>query len=175
MKRAILVSQVLLLICAVVLWWRSANRTEGWWSLKSNPKRMVVWTGGNLQILNHEDLSSNSDPDDWEFISDRGTTIGVSSAFDDYMTDIVFFQFTVITPADNHAKARRRLSVVVPFWSLTTVLAAPLVVWGFRRFLIGKRTRRRMKSGLCVACGYRLGAELAACPECGRPVASLAN
>ncbi|MGD1914649.1 MAG: hypothetical protein ACFCBV_00460 [Phycisphaerales bacterium] len=43
----------------------------------------------------------------------------------------------------------------------TTLALTPVVLLRWRR------TRRRIKHGLCVACGYELGRDVEVCPECG--------
>lgn len=41
------------------------------------------------------------------------------------------------------------------------LVLTPIVLWRWRTL------RRRARRGLCVACGYELGAGVEACPECG--------
>jgi hypothetical protein len=55
----------------------------------------------------------------------------------------------------------------IPLWALLPV-GAPLPVWWLVRT---KRHRKRLRAGLCVACGYDLRASTERCPECGTPIA----
>ena len=53
--------------------------------------------------------------------------------------------------------------VGVPHWFLTLAFAVPPAVGVIR----AHRKRRRLRFGLCRACGYDLRATLDRCPECG--------
>lgn len=56
--------------------------------------------------------------------------------------------------------------LVFPFWLLPTAFALPvLLTWA----LAVIRRRRRIRNGLCPACGYDLRASTDGCPECGAP------
>ena len=57
--------------------------------------------------------------------------------------------------------------IIVPAWSLATVLALPAVVPLWRRV----RARRRQAEMRCRTCGYDLRATPTRCPECGTAVA----
>jgi hypothetical protein len=62
--------------------------------------------------------------------------------------------------------------VIVPYWLIAAV-ATPLPAW---RVVVGvrrSRRRRRVRRGLCAACGYDLRASAGRCPECGRVVEQL--
>ncbi len=66
----------------------------------------------------------------------------------------------------------RHRQLDIPLWAPFIISAAPLllVVRGSMR---QRRQRRRLKRGLCVACGYDLtGNESGTCSECGRAVSS---
>jgi hypothetical protein len=58
--------------------------------------------------------------------------------------------------------------VWIPYWSLTTILAVPMLMAGYR----GYRHSRRVAAGHCN-CGYDLRASKDRCPECGEPISSL--
>ena len=53
--------------------------------------------------------------------------------------------------------------LVVPYWAVVPPLAALPVTWLVRRH----HHRRRVRAGLCPACGYDLRATPDRCPECG--------
>jgi hypothetical protein len=55
-----------------------------------------------------------------------------------------------------------------PAWFVAGVCSLP-ILFVLRRFL---RRRRRVRHGLCVACGYDLRASGSTCPECGTAVAA---
>jgi hypothetical protein len=58
------------------------------------------------------------------------------------------------------------LHLGAPDWFLALIFAAlPLVM--LRRWWIAQTRIRRVKRGLCVACGYDLRGTLERCPECG--------
>lgn len=57
-------------------------------------------------------------------------------------------------------------SVWVPHWLLAMVTAALPGAWLVRRAKLRTR-RRRLRLGLCPACGYDLRATPGQCPECG--------
>ena len=57
--------------------------------------------------------------------------------------------------------------VAVPHWLLLLMSSALPLYW----LLVLKRTRKRRRMGLCIACGYDLRASTGRCPECGTPVA----
>jgi hypothetical protein len=69
---------------------------------------------------------------------------------------------------DDPGRFRGRLhsvtyGVVFPYWALC-LAAFPLPAVRLRRHL---RTRRRLRLGLCLRCGYDLRASPGTCPECG--------
>ena len=57
-------------------------------------------------------------------------------------------------------------SVVVPAWAVVAP-SGLFGAWGLRRWLRGRRRRRRVRLGLCVNCGYDLRETPKRCPECG--------
>jgi hypothetical protein len=58
---------------------------------------------------------------------------------------------------------RRVRTVCVPAWSQSLLLAILPTCWIIRQ----RRTRRRLRQGLCPHCGYDLRATPERCPECG--------
>jgi hypothetical protein len=56
-----------------------------------------------------------------------------------------------------------RWHVRVPHWAVAAVLLVPPAVWLLRH----RASRRRLRLGLCPACGYDLRATPGRCPECG--------
>ena len=64
--------------------------------------------------------------------------------------------------------ANSRLTVVaIPLWAPAALLLISLALAIARRT---HRQRRRLRTGLCIQCGYNLtGNESGICPECGRP------
>jgi len=60
----------------------------------------------------------------------------------------------------------RRWNLVVPFWVLGILFAAPPGLWWRGRM----KVRRRRRLGLCASCGYDLRATPGRCPECGKVV-----
>ena len=60
--------------------------------------------------------------------------------------------------------------LAIPHW-LMLLISAPIPAW---RFLQARRDRKRLRSGLCVRCGYDLRASPDRCPECGTPATSIA-
>jgi hypothetical protein len=58
--------------------------------------------------------------------------------------------------------------LIVPWWLLTLLPAAPAMLWLHRR-------RRKGQAGTCVHCGYDLRATPSRCPECGTAVALAAH
>jgi hypothetical protein len=59
------------------------------------------------------------------------------------------------------------IEVRAPFWSMTLFFAL-LSAWAFYRGRV--RQRRRLRAGLCLACGYDLRASTERCPECGTAI-----
>ena len=66
------------------------------------------------------------------------------------------------------------LSAEVPYWMLLSPLAAPVVLGFLVLGLPVVKRWRRMRNGLCPACGYDLRASKDRCPECGTPSQSTA-
>jgi len=54
-------------------------------------------------------------------------------------------------------------SVCLPYWSAALLAAGLPAAWA----VVRARRRRRVKAGLCAACGYDLRATPERCPECG--------
>ncbi|MEI8197491.1 MAG: hypothetical protein WCI73_16470 [Phycisphaerae bacterium] len=54
----------------------------------------------------------------------------------------------------------------VPLWTLILPPLIPPICWAFAF----SRRKRRLRSGLCVTCGYDLRASKTRCPECGSPI-----
>src|SRR5206468_1587489 len=71
-------------------------------------------------------------------------------------------------------RAGRDFELVVPYWMVTSVLAAPAVLLlGFDALgLVRRRTHsaNRRQSGACEICNYDLRASTDRCPECGHPI-----
>jgi hypothetical protein len=68
-------------------------------------------------------------------------------------------------PKQYAGTGHRVLWLAVPLWSLSLVTAAAPMFWLRRAW----RRRRRLRAGLCPACGYDLRATSGRCPECGTP------
>ena len=56
--------------------------------------------------------------------------------------------------------------VQVRFWVPVALLLVLPMAWSWW-FAVHRRTRRRLASGQCLACGYDLRATPSRCPECG--------
>ncbi len=61
---------------------------------------------------------------------------------------------------------RRYTSLVFPLWAPIALLLLPALVWT-RQMMRRRRQRRRLRSGLCVQCGYDVRSSIERCPECG--------
>jgi hypothetical protein len=59
--------------------------------------------------------------------------------------------------------------LALPNW-LLLLLTAGLPAWWLRQARGRHLRKRRMKLGLCLACGYDLRASKERCPECGTPI-----
>ena len=80
------------------------------------------------------------------------------------LNQLEFLGFCLIASkdADQEVPAAQRFELL-PYWFITTALAAPAAV----RLVVRYRNRRRFGAGLCPQCGYDLRATPARCPECG--------
>lgn len=57
--------------------------------------------------------------------------------------------------------------LVVPLWMPTLLAAVPPAGWAARRLRRSATRRRRIRRGLCIACGFDLRSTPVRCPECG--------
>jgi hypothetical protein len=61
------------------------------------------------------------------------------------------------------AEVRRHVAIAFPFWAAAAVFGVLPGAWVLRR----QASRRRVRAGMCGACGYDLRATPDRCPECG--------
>ena len=179
MKRRLLnaLAALSLLLCAavIVLWVRSYRVSE---SLKwERPSHFVVahsgW--GRLSLSRHEAIGPPVWLDKGLYVEGRRARGPLdrlnweTAGYCRYGRDawnFAGFRWNHGTP---FGRSRHRV-VVFPHWPLAILSAAPPLAWLRARL----RRRRRLKRGLCPACGYDLratpetgGALLSCCPECG--------
>jgi hypothetical protein len=78
------------------------------------------------------------------------------------------FRRQALTPLQVPAGANleQSLYILIPHW-LLVVLTMPLPTYWFLKLHRSARRARRVRSGLCLVCGYDLRATPDRCPECG--------
>jgi hypothetical protein len=137
------------------------------------PSPMPIWRSDRA----HEWIASNHGRVSFAYISDRAfmsgrnpyryrfLKIGSLNSFWRYQLP-EYWEEDVVTFIGGIDRGFRTTGVAIPYWILTILSAAPLVV-GIRRM-----QSRKVHTGLCRRCGYDLRASPLRCPECGTPIPS---
>lgn len=77
-----------------------------------------------------------------------------------------FMQLNMLYERQKRMLDRERYwELVFPLWLVPTVFSLPVLLAGLLTLLRG---RRRIRQGLCPACGYDLRGSSDRCPECGK-------
>lgn len=72
----------------------------------------------------------------------------------------------VFAPTRRDVIGSRFVGIILPYW-IPLALTIPLpAFWMFRR----RRKTQRIRTRLCLSCGYDLRASTDRCPECGTPI-----
>ena len=168
MSNVLTVLSLLLCVGVCVLWWRSFRVTDraGWASGSAGAARVearaeVVSDDGGLRFSWSRDghprpsgpgLYRECDAVGvrWEPLPESGYLGRFSGEFWD------------------HPGGESRRGVGAPHWLVALLACAPPA----RRLLARRRRLRRLRLGLCHACGYDLRATPGRCPECGAEAAA---
>ena len=143
MARKFIVVLLVLLTTGVVLVWLKTRSTEHWgreWEFETQQGVGIIAIADSELAFGHVGDVRPSDPVSFRF------------SFGGLVVDVNAYQ-------------KGQLTVVVPLWFLTGLLALyPTLV-----FIRGPASRwRRRRKGLCVVCAYNLKGNVSGvCPECG--------
>ena len=150
----------LLLLCAVTVLWVRSYSVCDMISCSSGKSFMSVHlVRGRVYFQTYPDKPLKTFPDDW------GHHSSSAASFIDAVSPgagVLGFDQAVINMGFMGSTWRERWTVV-PYYALL-VLSAILPAWTALRW---RYLRKRVRRGLCPACGYDLRASPEHCPECG--------
>ena len=168
------VTSLLLCMAACIMWARSYDASERLVWTRDDGRRTLRSAEGRVVLnLNLADWSARND-------IVRGVTYTRDTAsgaqlelllplFLCYDPTAVFVQWERAGFAWSKRQSSDDLiaTAVAPFWSVATATGVLPFGW-MAGLLFGRlRSRRRLRRGLCPACGYDLRASPDRCPECG--------
>jgi hypothetical protein len=143
-----------LLLCVAIagLWVRSYWVADGVTLVFSSPT-VAMWSQRGRVII-YETSTKQNNP-----VRYTNTPASISLGFDsEDEYSLYFWRLGGFSASASY----RDSFLAVPYWFLTVLFAAPLIV-PLRRI----SQRRKGNLGLCLSCGYDLRATPDRCPECG--------
>jgi len=182
------VSVLSLLACvaSAELWWRSRSITDSVWMHPRADKPPLVSIDSNDGIISAVIGDFFRGPSDSRFDAistivtfgpekrllwkqvpkvQRGTGIGARPQSHVFQ----FYSVEISPPGGSVGVGVRKWQVVAaPNWLLMLLTASIPAMWAAHKAAVAIRNRRRLRHGLCVACGYDIRAGHDCCPECGR-------
>lgn len=177
----------------LVLWVRSYSRVDGCGTKKCDPARRTIY-GWSLKsergsILFGTGGQTFDGPGyDEKWLRETSAVEAASYGFDAYvghtptrrtktLPQRLGFEWRSLRNYRRRAhepSSLTEITIGVPHWLVAAPFGIAPALWAVRK---GRERRRgrRVRRGLCPACGYDLRASSGACPECGTPVAAGAN
>ena len=150
----------LLLLCAVTVLWVRSYSVCDMVSCSSGKSFMSVHSArGRIYFQTYPDNPLKTFPDEWGHQSSS-----VDSFVNTVSSDggVLGFDHAVINMGIFESSWRERWTAI-PYYALFLLWA----ILPARTALGWRRLRKRVRRGLCPACGYDLRASPERCPECG--------